>query len=182
MINGGSMVALLVRNHKLPSLRRITWSAGGTLRLIYGYAVLNERDPLQSERNFEAQPIWRWPAAEKKLCGPPVTRFCGNIQRRHLIAARQPVPVGSCIEQRAQVILLSKPRGKHHDGKISVVLNVTAQRLRWQQREKILIATRWKNRVGICSAAQKRAKKRGVVSRDRIGKKRHVPALRRRRR
>src|SRR5215471_13536691 len=122
------MVSLLVGDYKFAPFRRITCSASGTLRTINRHAVLDEGDPLQSERNFEVQPIRRWSAAEKNLCGAPVTGLCGNIQRRHLVPACESVPIGACIEQSAQVVILSKPGGKHHDGKVSVFFHVTAER------------------------------------------------------
>src|SRR5262249_19887819 len=176
------MVSLLVGYHKFAGLRRITLPAGGTLRAIYRYAVLNESDSLQRERNFNTQLIRRWAAAEKNLRGTPVTRLCGNIQRRHSVSARQQVPIGPGLEQSAQVIYLAETSGKHQRRKIPVFFNITAQRFRRQQRQKILIATRWQNCVGICSALQKCAKKGRVVSHDRISKKWHVLALRRWRR
>src|SRR5882724_12231843 len=134
MIYRGTMVSFLIGDHKFASLGRITCSASRTLRAIHRNAVLNERHPLQTERNFEAQPIGRWSAAEKDLCGAPVTCLCGNVQRGHLVPARQSVPGGTCIEQSAKVVVLSKPRGKHHDGKISVFFHVAAKRLRRKQR------------------------------------------------
>src|SRR5262249_5797394 len=85
MIDGGTMVALLVCNHKFAPFCRITRSAGRTLRAIHRHAILNQGHPLQGERNFNPQPIWRWPAAEKNLCGVPVACFRRNIQRRHLV-------------------------------------------------------------------------------------------------
>src|SRR5947208_2871144 len=69
-------------------------------------------------------------SSEKNLCGAPVACLCGNIQCRHLIAARQSVSVGTCIEQNAQVVLLSKPSGKHHHGEVPVFFHVAAKRLR----------------------------------------------------
>src|SRR5213080_1127819 len=116
MVDGGAMESFLIGDHKFASFRRITWSASRTLRAIHRHAVLNERDPLQSERNFEAQLVRRRPPAEKNLCGAPVTGLCGNIQRRQLVPVRQSISVGTSIEQSAQVVVLSKPRGKHCDG------------------------------------------------------------------
>src|ERR1041385_1251246 len=72
MIDSGTMIALLVCNHKFAPFCRITWSTGRTLRAIHRHAILNERDTLQGERNFNPQPVRRWPAAEKNLCGAPV--------------------------------------------------------------------------------------------------------------
>src|SRR5947199_10511864 len=92
-IDCGAMVSFLIGDHKFAPFRRITWTASRTLGPIHRYAIFNEGDSLQSERNFEALSIRRWSAAEKNLCGAPVTRFCRDIQRRHLIPARQSVPV-----------------------------------------------------------------------------------------
>src|SRR5213083_464530 len=133
MVDRGTMVSFLISDHKFAPCRRITRSASRTLRAIHWHAVFNEGDPLQTERNFEAQPIGRWSAAEKNLCGAPVTCLCGNVQRRHLVPARQSVPGGTCIEQSAKVVVLSKPRGKHHDGKISVFFHVAAKRLKREE-------------------------------------------------
>src|SRR5438128_2647729 len=130
MVNGGTMVSFLIGDHKFAPFRRITWSASRTLRAIHGHTILNEGHPLQSERNFEAQSIRRWPAAEKNLCRAPVTCFCGNIQGRHFVPTCQSVPVGTCIEQSAQVVVLSKPRGEHYDGKVPVFFHVAVKRLR----------------------------------------------------
>src|SRR5260370_22507488 len=127
MVDGGTVVSFIVVDHKFAALSRITWPASRTLRAIDRHTVLKERDPLQSERNLETQAIRRWSAAEKNLCGAPVTRFCGNIQCRHPVPTRQSVPVGTCIDQSAQVVVLSKPSGKHRDGKVSVFLHVAAK-------------------------------------------------------
>src|SRR5438034_7940334 len=181
MVDGGTMVSFFIGNHKFAPFRRITCSASRTVRAIHRYAVFNEGDPLQTERNFETQAIRRWSAAEKNLCGAPVTCLCGNVQRRHLVPARQSVPGGTCIEQSAKVVVLSKPRGKHHDGKISVFFHVAAKRLRREQCQKIFITMRRQNGVGICSTGEECVEKRGVVSRDGIRKKRHLLALWRRR-
>ncbi|PYJ38683.1 MAG: hypothetical protein DME81_04715, partial [Verrucomicrobia bacterium] len=83
---------------------------------VYRYAVLDQSHSLQRKGNFEAQLVRRRPAAEKNLCGTPVARLGGNIQRRHLVPVRQSISVGTSIEQSAQVVVLSKPRGKHCDG------------------------------------------------------------------
>src|SRR6266436_6357202 len=130
MVDGGTMVSFLVGDHKFASLSRITWPASRTLGAIDRHPVLNKGDSLQSERDLETQAIRRWSAAEKNLCGAPVTRFCGNIQCRHPVPARQSVPVGTCIDQSAKVVVLSEPRGKHRDGKVSVFFHVAAKRLR----------------------------------------------------
>src|SRR5438094_3931707 len=81
-VDRGTMVSLLVSNHKLTGLRRVTFPTGRTLRAIHRHAVLNERDLLQTKRNFKAQSIRGRSTADKNLCGAPVTGLCGNIQRR----------------------------------------------------------------------------------------------------
>ncbi|PYL40917.1 MAG: hypothetical protein DMF36_01695 [Verrucomicrobia bacterium] len=80
------MLPLLIRDHKFAGLRRVTLAPGRTLRAIYRHAVLDESDPLQGKRNFDAQLVRSRPAAEKNLRGTPVTSLRGDIQRRHFIA------------------------------------------------------------------------------------------------
>src|SRR5881394_3993547 len=116
MIDRGTMVSFLIGDHKFASLGRVTRPASRTLSAIYRHAILDQGDPLQGQRNFEAQPIRRWSTAEENLCGAPVTRLCGNIQCGHLIPARQSVPGGSGIEQSAQVLVLPKCSSEHDQG------------------------------------------------------------------
>src|SRR6266511_3661599 len=83
MIDGGTMISLLVRNHEFARFRRVTLPTSRTLRAIYWHAVLKESNPLQSERNFDAQLVRRRPTAKKDLRGTPVTSLRGDVERRH---------------------------------------------------------------------------------------------------
>ncbi|PYJ34311.1 MAG: hypothetical protein DME88_05710 [Verrucomicrobia bacterium] len=182
VVDRGTMISFLVGDHKFAPFRRITRSPSRALRAIHRHAVLKESDALQSERNFEAQAIRRWSAAKKNLCSTPVARFSGNIQRRHFVSTRQSAPVGTCVDQTAQVVILSKPGGKHRDGDVPVFFHVAAKPFRREHSQKILVRLRGQNRVRVGSTSQKRAEKRGVVSRNGVGKKRHLLPLRCRRR
>src|SRR4026209_2530096 len=174
MVDGGTMVSLLVRNYKVTSACRVTLAPGRTLGAIYRHAVLNESNPLQSERNFDAQLIWRWPTAKKNLRRTPVTSLRGDVQCRHFIAPGQLVPASASRKQSAHVIFPIKARRQHQHRQTLVSFNITAERFRLEQRQKILITTRWQNRVGISATRQKRAKKGGVVSSDGIREQRHI--------
>src|SRR5438046_6552343 len=70
-VDRGTMVSLLVSNHKLTGLRRVTFPTGRTVGAVYRYAVLDQSHPLQSERNFEAQLVRR---------RPPPRRICAERQ------------------------------------------------------------------------------------------------------
>src|SRR4029450_9351618 len=96
MVDGGTMVSLLVRNHKFAGLRRVTLPSSRTLRAVYGYAVFDESDPLQSQKTSDPQCVRGRPPAEKNLGGTPVTSLRGDFQSRHSIAPGQLVPVGTC--------------------------------------------------------------------------------------
>src|SRR6476646_107661 len=89
MVDGGTMVSLLVRNYKVTSACGVTLASGGTLGAIYRHAVLKQSNPLQSERNFDAQLIWRWPTAKKNLRGTPMTSLRGDVQCGHFITLAQ---------------------------------------------------------------------------------------------
>src|SRR6266542_755315 len=127
MIDGGTMVSLLVRNHKFAGLRRVTLPSSRTLRAIYRHAVLNESNPLQNERNFDAQLVRRRPTAEKNLRGTPVTSLRGDVQRRHFIAPGQLVPFGTSRKQSTQVIFPTETRCQHENRQALVCFNVTAE-------------------------------------------------------
>ncbi|PYK17965.1 MAG: hypothetical protein DME55_08290 [Verrucomicrobia bacterium] len=64
MVDGGTMVSFLIGNYEVTSVRGVTLTSSRTLRAVYRHAVLNESNPLQRERNFDAQLIWRWPTAK----------------------------------------------------------------------------------------------------------------------
>src|SRR5437773_3086697 len=65
-IDRGTMVSLLVSNHKLTGLRRVTFPTGRTVRAVYRYAVLDQSHSLQRKGNFEAQLVRRRPAARSE--------------------------------------------------------------------------------------------------------------------
>src|SRR5438094_7965803 len=102
------MVSLLVSNHKLAGLRRVTFPTGRTVRPVYRYAVLDQSHSLQRKGNFESQLVRRRPAAENNMCGTPVTRLSSNIQRRHPLPVRKPIKVSTSIEQSAHAVVMSK--------------------------------------------------------------------------
>src|SRR5882762_11174282 len=179
MVNGRTMVSLLVRNYEVASAGRVTLTPGRTLRAIYRHAVFDESNPLQTERNFDAQLVRRRPTAKKNLRGTPVTSLRGDVQRGHFIALGQLVPASACRKQSAEVLFPTEARCQHQHRETFVSFNVTAERFRREQRQKILIAARWQSRVGIGTTSQERAKKRGVVSSDGIGEQRHILTLRR---
>ena len=104
MVNGGTMVALLIRNYKVTCACGVTLASGRTLRAIYRHAVLNQSNSLQSERNFDAQLIWRWATAKKNLRGTPVTSLRRDVQRGHFIALGQLIPASACRKQSAEII------------------------------------------------------------------------------
>src|SRR5437588_11419033 len=82
VVDGRTMVPFLVRDHKFAGLRRVTLTPGRTLRAIYRHAILDESDPLQSERNFDVQSVRRRPRAEETLRGTPVTSLSRDSKRR----------------------------------------------------------------------------------------------------
>src|SRR6266513_5271772 len=140
MVNGRTMVSLLVGNYEVASAGRVTLTPGRTLRAIYRHAVFDESNPLQSERNFDTQLVRRRPTAKKNLRGTPVTSLRGDVERRHLVPLGQLVPVSPCRKQSAQVILPPEARCQHQHRPTFVCLNVTTEPFRWQHRQKILIA------------------------------------------
>src|SRR5882762_9081393 len=177
MVNGRTMVSLLVRNYEVASAGRVTLTPGRTLRAIYRHAVFDESNPLQTERNFDAQLVRRRPTAKKNLRGTPVTSLRGDVQRGHFIALGQLVPASACRKQSAEIIFPVEARCQHQHCQPLVPLKITAERFRREQRQKILIATRWQKRVGIGATRQKRAKKGGIVSSDGIREERHILAF-----
>src|SRR5213595_98264 len=88
VVNRGTMVALLIGNHKFAALGRITCPASGASGVVHRYAVLDESDLLHPQRNFDSQFVRCRPAAEKNLRGPPVAGLRSNIQCRHFVATR----------------------------------------------------------------------------------------------
>src|SRR5205814_2257658 len=152
------MVPLFIRYHKLTSFRRITLPSGGARRAEDRHPVFNKSHPLQSERNFEAELIRRRPAAEKDLCASPLACFGGDIEWGHFIAAAATVPIGPRIEKGAQVIFLAQTGGEHEHSEILVLFNITAEGFCLEQRQKIFVAARRQNCIGIGSAREQRAK------------------------
>ena len=63
-----------------------------------------------------------------------------------------------------------------------VLLDITADGFRLEQRQEIFIAARWQNCIRIGSAGQKHVKKGRVVHGDGIGEQRHMFAFGSRRR
>src|SRR5580698_1338033 len=76
-----------------------------------------------------------------------------------------------------EVIFPTEARWQHQHRETLVSFNITAERFRREQRQKILIAARWQSRVGIGAISQERAKKGGVVSSDGIREQRHILPL-----
>src|SRR5580704_14474237 len=126
VVDGRTMVSLLVCNHKFAGLRRVTLPSSRTLCAVYGYAVFDESNALQGERDFDAQLVRRRPATEENLRGTPVASLRGDVQRRHFIALGQLVPVSTCRKQSAEVIFSTEARCQHHHGETLVSFNVTA--------------------------------------------------------
>src|ERR1043166_3016323 len=149
MVDAGTMFSFLVRNDEIASACGITLTTGRTLRAIYGHAVFHESNPLQSERNFDAQLVRRRPTTEKNLRGTPVTSLRGDVQRRHFVALAKLVPAGTRCEKGAEVILPVEASCKHQHSKAPVVFNVAAERFRGEQCQDILIATSWQSHIGI---------------------------------
>src|SRR6266508_625447 len=142
MIDGGTMISLLVGNYEVACACGVTLASGRTLRAIYRHTVLNDSNPLQSERNFDVLFFKRTPTAEKNLRGTPVTSLRRNIQRRHFITLGQLVPFSTSRKQSAQVVFPAEARSQHQDRQTFVSFNVTAERFRREQRQKILITAR----------------------------------------
>src|SRR5437879_12487870 len=113
MVDGRTMLSFLIGNYEVASARRVTLTSSRTLRAVYRNAVLNESNPLQTERNFDAQLIWRWPTAKKNLRGTPVTSLRGDVQCRHFIALGQLVPASACRKQSPQVTFPVEARCQH---------------------------------------------------------------------
>src|SRR6266481_8114719 len=135
MVDGGTMVSLLVRNYKVTSACGVTLASGGTLGAIYRHAVLNESNPLQSQRNFDTQLVRRRPAAKKNLRGTPVTSLRGDVQCRHFVALGQLVPASACSKQSTQVTFPVEARSQHQHRQTLVFFNITAERFRREQRQ-----------------------------------------------
>src|SRR4029077_6604136 len=72
VVNGGTMVAFLVGDHKLASFSRVTRPTGGASRVIYRFAVPDESDALHCQGNLDPQLIRRRAASEKDLRRTPV--------------------------------------------------------------------------------------------------------------
>ena len=159
MIDARTMVSLLVRNYEVPSACGVTLASSRTLGAIYRHAVLKESNPLQSERNFDAQLVREKAHHQEEFARnasgqsprqcPAQTfyRACSagsgwrlpQATRGRTLPRRGPLPASA----------LSAP----------FPFNVTAERFRREPRQKILIAARWQNRVRIGATRQKRAKK-----------------------
>ena len=79
MVNGGTMVAFLVSDHKLTPLRGVARPTGGASGVIDRHAVPDESNSLHRQRDFEPQLFRGRSAAEKDLRGTPMPGLRGDI-------------------------------------------------------------------------------------------------------
>jgi hypothetical protein len=126
-VDGGPMVAIFVCDNKGAGTGGITAAPGRTRRAEYGHAILYDFSMLRGQRDFDAELIGWWAAAEKDLGASPVLRFRSKIEGEHLTPTRFALPVRTSIEQGTKVFLLTQSGSEHKNGDAPIIFQVTAE-------------------------------------------------------
>ena len=95
MVNGRSVVALLIRNDVIARTGGISTATGRADGVENRYAILDQRNVLRSKRNLDMQLFRRRTAAEENLSTAPLPGLGRQIQGEHFIPAGYAIPISA---------------------------------------------------------------------------------------